>query len=233
MNDFVIHSAPGSPFGRSVFMALEEKGTAYRLVPITVTNARTPAHLALHPFGRVPAMEHGSFRLYETQAIIRYIDRVQPNAALTPADPQAAGRMDQLMNVNDWYLFQGVSNVIAFQRIIAPRLMGRTPDEAAIATAMPKAHTVFNELARQLGERTFFVGDAITLADVLMAPQLDFFRLTPEWEPLTAKHPNLRAWLERMNARPSMAATTMERIAAMAGASPDKAPVAEARDCQQ
>ena len=32
--------------------------------------------------------------------------------------------MDQLMNINDWYLFQGVANVIAFQRIIAPRLMG-------------------------------------------------------------------------------------------------------------
>lgn len=216
MNEFVIHSAPGSPFGRSVLMALEEKGATYRLVAVAGASVRSPAYLALHPFSRVPAMEHGGFRLYETQAIIRYIDRVLPRPALTPGDPQAAGRMDQLMNVNDWYLFQGVSNVIVFQRILAPRLMGRTPDEAAIAAAMPKAHTVFNELARQLGERGFFVGNEITLADVMLAPQLDFFRLTPEWDLLTARHANLRAWLDRMNALPSMAATTWERVTAMA-----------------
>ena len=77
---------------------------------------------------------------------------------------------------------------------------------------------MFDELARQLGERPFFVGDALSLADLLLAPQLDFFRETPEWEPLTAPHANLRAWLARMNARPSMLATTWERVAEMAEA---------------
>jgi len=124
--------------------------------------------------------------------------------------------MDQLMNVHDWYLFQGVANVIAFQRIICPRLLGRKPDEDAIAAAMPKAHAVFDELARLLGNSTFFVDESISLADVLLAPQLDFLRETPEWEPLTAKNGNLRAWLDRMNARPSMILTTWERVAAMA-----------------
>lgn len=126
--------------------------------------------------------------------------------------------MDQLMNINDWYLFQGVSNVIAFQRIVGPRLLGLKPDEDAIAAAMPKAHTVFDELGRQLGDKPFFVGDSLTLADVLLAPQLDFLREIPEWEVLTANHVNLRAWMTKMNARPSMAATTWERVAAMAKA---------------
>jgi glutathione S-transferase len=126
--------------------------------------------------------------------------------------------MDQLMNVNDWYLFQGVANVIGFQRIVGPRLLGRTPDEDVIAAAMPKAHAVFNELARQLGEKPYFVGDSISLADVALAAQLDFFVETPEWQPLTEKNANLRAWLERMNARASMKATTWERVAAIAKA---------------
>jgi glutathione S-transferase len=179
---------------------------------------RAPEHLALHPFGRVPVLEHGDFRLYETQAILRYIERVHPAPALTPADPQAAARMDQLMNINDWYLFQGVANVIGFQRIVAPRLMGTTPDEAAIAAAMPKARSVFDELAHQLSDQQFFVGDTVSLADVLLAPQIDFMRATPEWQPLTSNHPNLELWLDRMNARRSMAATTWERVAAMAEA---------------
>jgi glutathione S-transferase len=163
-------------------------------------------------------MDHGGFRLYESAAILRYLDRILPEPQLTPSSPEAAARMDQLMNINDWYLFHGVANVIGFQRIVGPRLMGLTPDEGAIAAAMPKAHTVFDELARQLSDKPYFVGDSITLADVLLAPQLDFFTETPEWELLTAKNRNLRTWLDRMNARPSMIATTWERVAAMAKA---------------
>ncbi len=218
MGEFVIHSVPGSPFGRAVLVALEEKGARYRLAPIVPGTLRAPEHLARHPFGRIPVMDHGDFRLYETQAILRYLDRAVPSPALTPAHPQVAARMDQLLNVNDWYLFQGVANVIGFQRIVGPRLMGLKPDEAAIVAAMPKAHLVFEELARQLGDREFFAGDALSLADVLLAPQLDFLQQTPEWEPLTASASNLRAWLKRMNVRPSMAATTWERVAAMAQA---------------
>jgi glutathione S-transferase len=218
MSDFTIYAIPGSPFARSAFVALEEKGVRYRLAAVAPGNHRAPEHLARHPFGRVPVLEHGDFKLYETQAILRYIDRVHRAPALTPAHPQAAARMDQLMNINDWYLFQGVGSVIGFQRIVGPRLLGITPDENAIAAAMPKAQTVFDELALQLGDKPFFVGDTISLADVHLAPQLDFLRATPEWEPLTAKHANLDKWLERMNSRPSMAATTWERVNAMARA---------------
>ncbi len=218
MTEFVIHSVPGSPFGRAVLVALEEKGAAYRLAPVPPGALRTPEHLARHPFGKVPVLDHAGFRLYESQAILRYLDRVLPQPPLTPAHPQAAARMDQLMNINDWYLFHGASTVITFQRVVAPRLMGLAPEEDAIAAAMPRAHAVFDELARQLSDKPFFVGQSISLADVLLAPQLDFFRETPEWQPLTAKASNLRAWLERMNARPSLAATTWDRVTAMAKA---------------
>src|SRR5271168_2837713 len=218
VNEFIIHSIPGSPFGRAVLLALEEKGARYRLVPVAPGTFRTPEHLARHPFGRVPVMDHDDVRLYETQAILRYIDRVLPKPALTPADPPSAGRMDQLMNINDWYLFQGVASVIGFQRVVGPRLMGLTPDEGAISAAMPKAQTVFAELARQLDTNEYFAGDLISLADLILAPQLDFLSQTPEWTPLTADKPNLHSWLERMSSRPSMRATTWERVAALAKA---------------
>lgn len=218
MNEFVIHSVPGSPFGRAVLIALEEKGAPYRLVPVAPGTTRTPEHLACHPFGRVPYVKHGDFTLYETAAIVRYVDRLLPEPKLTPANPQAAARMDQLMNINDWYLFQGVANVIGFHRIIRPRLLGLEPDEGAIAAAMPNALLVFAELSRLLGHGPYFVGESMTLADVMLAPQLDFFAATPEWEPLTANSPNIRRWRDTMNARPSVRATTWERVAAMAKA---------------
>ena len=218
MHEFVVHSSPGSPFGRAVMIVLEEKGARYRLSPVAPGTFRAPEHLARHPFGRVPVLEHGDFELYETQAILRYLDRILAGPALTPSNLRQAARMDQLMNINDWYLFQGVCNVIGFQRVVGPRVLGLTPDEAVIAAAMPRALQVFDELARHLGDQAFFTGDSLTLADILLAPQLDFFRGTPEWEPLAGPRPELIAWLDRMDARPSFRATTWERVAAMAQA---------------
>ena len=218
MSEFIVHSLPGSPFGRAVLSTLEEKGASWRLSPVPAGTLRFPEHLARHPFGRVPVLEHDGFLLYETQAILRYLDRVLPNPALTPADPKRTARMDQVMNVNDWYLFQGVANVIVFHRVVGPRVMGLAPDEAAIEAAMPKARAVFEELARLLSDQPFFAGDAISLADLLVAPQLGLFSLTPEWPALVAPHKNLVAWLARMEARPSLQATTWQRVSEMAQA---------------
>ena len=214
MHEFVIHSIPGSPFGRSVLMTMIEKSSPYRLVPVSPQTLRTPQHRQRHPFARVPVLEHGEFRLYETQAILRYLDRVIVEPSLTPSEPRAAAQMDQLMNINDWYLFQGVANVIAFQRIVGPRVAGLTPDESAIAAAMPKAVQVMQVLAEHLGEKAFFAGSALSLADLLLAPQLDFLSMTPEWDRLAAPHGRLQAWLGRMNARESSRQTTWERLEA-------------------
>jgi len=218
MKEFVVHTIPGSPFARAALATLEEKGAPCRLVPMTPQDMRGPRHLALHPFGRLPILEHGEFRLYETQAILRYIDRVIPRPALTPHDPELAARMDQLMNVNDWYLFRDASAPIGFQRVVGPRLLGLTPDEAVIAAALPKAQLVFDELARMLSANSFMVGEMLTLADLLIAPQLDMLSGTPEWAALVRGHKNLSEWLGRMNARPSMQATTPERVVALAQA---------------
>ena len=218
MSGYTVHTIPGSPFGRAVLIALEEKGAAYRLAAVAPGTLRSPEHTARHPFARVPVLEHDGFRLYETQAILRYLDRVLPAPPLTPVDARRAARMDQLMAINDWYLFQGVANVIGFQRVVGPRLLGLTPDETAIAAAMPKARTVFTELSALLGRQPFLVGEAFTLADVLLAPQLDFLSATLEWAVLTADTPHLCAWLERVRARPSLEATTWERVAARAAA---------------
>jgi glutathione S-transferase len=218
MSEFIVHSIPGSPFGRAALTALEEKGARYSFSPLAPGGLRSPEHLARHPFGRVPVLEHDGFLLYETQAILRYLDRVLPNPALTPADPRRAARMDQVMNVNDWYLFQGVANVIVFHRVVGPRVMGLAPDEAAIEAAMPKARAVFEELARLLGGQSFFTGETMTLADLLVVPHLGLFSLAPEWSALVAPHKNLVAWLARMEARPSLQATTWERVSEMAQA---------------
>jgi glutathione S-transferase len=77
---------------------------------------------------------------------------------------------------------------------------------------------VLGELSCLLGANPYFAGDRVSLADIMVASQVDFLTGTPEWQPLTASTANLVAWLDRMNARPSMQTTTWERVAALAQA---------------
>ncbi|MBV8538151.1 MAG: glutathione S-transferase family protein, partial [Alphaproteobacteria bacterium] len=144
--------------------------------------------------------------LYETQAILRYLDAVFPEPALQPKDAKAAARMNQVMGINDWYLFPDVARVIVFQRIVGPAIFGHTPDEAVIAQAAPKVPVCIGELNRLLGDNAFFAGEHVSLADLLVASQLDFLFATPEGR-AAIQGTRLETWLQRMSARPSMQAT--------------------------
>ena len=212
MSDFVIHGIAGSPFVRAVLMGLEEKDLGWRLQPLAPGASKSPEHLARHPFGRVPAVEHGDFRLYETQAVLRYLERIRPEPSLTPADPRQAARMDQIMGVNDWYLMAHVGVPIMFPKVVAPRL-GFPADISKVADALPRAQVCVDEIARLHAGQPFLAGEALSLADLMVAPQLSLAVECEEGQALMAPHTALKAWLERMEARPSMIATTWERLA--------------------
>jgi glutathione S-transferase len=206
MTNIVVHGIPGSPFLRAVQLGLEEKRVGYRLQAMAPGEHKTEAYLKKHPFGRVPLFEQGDFVLYETQAILRYIDDEFPVPPFEPKDHRAAARMNQIIGINDWYFFPKVAGVIVFQRIVGPVLLGTATDQAAIDAAMPPAQVCITELNRLLGTQPFFAGDSLSIADLMLAPHLDFFAETPEGRSLLAGT-RLKAWLDRMNERPSMHAT--------------------------
>jgi glutathione S-transferase len=206
MSDIVVYGVPGSPFVRAVQVGLEEKGAGYRLHVLWPHESKGPEHLVRHPFGRIPAFAHGDFALYETQAILRYLDQVFPEPPFVPADPRAAARMNQIIGINDWYFFPGAAAPIVFQRVVGPVLLGAPTDEAAVAAVLPMAQTCITELDRLLGAQRFLAGDQLSIADIMLAPQIDFLVATPEGKRLL-EGTRLKAWLARMNARPSMIAT--------------------------
>ncbi|MBS0363939.1 MAG: glutathione S-transferase family protein [Proteobacteria bacterium] len=203
---------PGSPYVRTPLLVCEEKGVSYTLAAMAFgTGAhKAPEHLARHPFGRIPAMEHGDFRLYETQAIARYIDRAFDGPALTPADPKAAARMDQVLNIVDWYVMPSITSAIGFNRVIKP-IFGMPADDDAVAAAIEPARTCVKALEDILGGKAYFAGDRVSLADLSAVSHLDFLATTPEGADMMAGSP-LLGWLERMAERPSVAKTTMHRM---------------------
>ena len=200
----IIHGVEGSPFVNSARLGFEEKGVDYELADMQVGTHKEAAHLARHPFGRVPVLEHDGFMLYETQAILRYVDRAFPGPALQPSDARLAARMDQIMNIHDWYVFPSITAGIAFQRCVVP-LLGGVPDEEKIRAALPQSRLCLAELERLMGNGAYLAGDHLSLADLIMAGPFAYFATTPEARELMKPHARLRAWWTRMSARPSLA----------------------------
>lgn len=211
MSEIVIHGVPGSPYLRSALLGLEEKGVPYRLAVIPMGTGKTAEHLKLHPFGRIPVLDHDDFRLYETQAILRYLDTLGSGPSLQPRDPRAAARMNQIVGIVDWYVFPSISVGITAERLMSQVFWKRPPDEASIAKATPAARVCVTELERLKGSSEYMAGDKVSIADLMLAPQLEFFRATPEGAGLL-KGSSLDTWLTRMSMRASMQATQAERL---------------------
>jgi len=99
------YGAAWSVYVRIARLALEEKQVSYGLVEVDVF-AKTGVpqeHLKRQPFGRIPAFEHDGFHLYETNAIVRYIDDAFPGCKLQSTDPKARAKVNQIVGILDAY----------------------------------------------------------------------------------------------------------------------------------
>lgn len=208
MADPVVYGPAFSTYARTVRLALEEKGVAYRLeeVDILKGESHTPEHLARQPFGKVPALEHDGFSLYETTAIIRYIDEAFDGPALQPSDPKARARMTQTCAIIDNYGYPAMIGTCVVQRVVVP-MMGGEPDEAAITEAVPQAETAAAALDDLLGDSAFLAGDSISLADLYLIPVFDYFHATPEGGKALEGKKNLQRWWNAVSERPSVTTT--------------------------
>jgi glutathione S-transferase len=202
----IVYGPAGSIYVWSARLALAEKGVAHELVHVDFGANRVEPHLSRHPFGKVPAFEHDGFQLYETQAILRYIDEGFPASPLQPTDLHQFARMNQIIGIVDAYGWPAIAGGILVNRVLAPRF-GWPVDEAKVAAALPRARLCLSEIARLQGDQPFLAGERISLADVMVIPLFYFFGRLPEGETAFAEHPGLRAWIRRMEERQSFQVT--------------------------
>ena len=204
----VLYGPAYSTYTRTARLALEEKGVGYDLreVDTLAGEGQTPTHLARHPWGKVPVLEHNGFSLYETVAITRYVDEAFPGPALMPSDAKRRARVAQVCSVLDSYGWQPMVIVVFVQRVVVP-IRGGTPDQAAILDAMPQCERVLTAVAGLMDGGEFLIGGALSLADLHLAPILDYFARTEEGRAALARHPRLSAWWGRIERRPGVART--------------------------
>jgi glutathione S-transferase len=203
-----VFGADYSVYVRIVRLCLIEKGVEYELVPIDIFAKEGPpaGYLTKHPFARIPAFEHAGFSLYETGAIVRYIDEAFGGPKLQPSSLLQRARCSQLVSIADNYAYRQLVWGLYVERISKPR-RGIPADEKKIADAISNARICLKAMSDLMGDNPWLAGTELTLADIYAAPMLDYFLMAPEGVELIQQYENLKVWWSRIAARPSMIAT--------------------------
>ncbi len=202
MADIVVYGPPQSTYVRTARMALEEKGVAHDLEEV---DFRAAEYRKLHPFGRVPAFRHGDFRLYETTAIMVYVDGTFDGPPLQPKDIRPRTRMWQWISIIGDYFVSDITRRYIMEYVF-PSADGAV-DRDKIEAALPHVRHHLGIADRALAANPYLAGDAPTLADLLLAPIVSYVTTFPEGGELMAANPKLNRWFEAMSRRPSFIAT--------------------------
>jgi glutathione S-transferase len=221
MPDPIVYRFPRSTFVNIVRLVLTYKEVPYRFHDLESEMGK-PSHLALHPFNRVPVLRHGDFTLYETSAIVAYIDEAFPRLPLQPRDIPGRARMDQWISMINSYYYPYMIYHVTHERLVFPEL-GIASDEKVVAHALPKVELGLQVAERQLGHgQDYLLGSELSLADFYLLPSTFSLGLTDEGRAMYPKYPAFSRWRERMEALPS--------VRKLRSILPPRAPIEHARE---
>ncbi|GEP58670.1 glutathione S-transferase family protein [Reyranella soli] len=117
MPDVTVYGFPVSTYVNVVRLVLAHKGVPFEFQDLE-PEMGGPNHLALHPFGRVPILEHDGFRIYETSAIAAYVDEAFTGPALQPASARERARMNQWVSALNGYYYPNIAFHLGHERLI-------------------------------------------------------------------------------------------------------------------
>jgi glutathione S-transferase len=196
-----------SPNTRSdgVRLLLEELNADYELhvIDIMAGETRQADYLAINPMGKVPAIMHGEVLVTEQAAIHMYLAELYPEAGLSPAvgDPLRGPYLR-------WMVFYGS----CFETALVDRANRREPPPP-MASPYGDFDTMLGTVTRQLAQGPWFLGKTFTAADLLWGSALAWsvdFKLMPEGVPVVPELPEIKAYIDRFNARPVVARARAE-----------------------
>ena len=180
MSDMTLYGFDGSTYVRTVKMLLAEKGVSdFKQVPVNVLEGepKQPEHLARHPFGKVPVLDHDGLRILETSAIVRYLNDVLPGTSLIPATPKDRARMDMTIGVIDSYGYGALVGGVAAYHLFPDFVGGK--NEAMRQDGIDTGRKVLELAMKTKGASPFIAGE-LSLADLYLAPIAAYVSMTPD-----------------------------------------------------
>lgn len=199
----IVYGASLSPFVRKVLAYGAEKGIELEHKPLGL-GSDDPDFLAASPFRKIPGFKDGDFAISDSSAIIHYLEAKYPEPALIPAEPKARARVIWFDEFADTILCACGAKMF-FNRIVAPRFLGREGDLATADKAeQEELPPILDYLERTIPESGWLVEGQISLADIAVATAFANLRHLGVAVD-SARYPKVAAFAERMLARPSFA----------------------------
>lgn len=195
---------PRSSYTRTARMALAEKGVAYTMQSC---GPHSPEILAVHPFGRIPALRDGDIELWETAAIVNYLDECfDSGVSLRPGTIIDRTRGLQWISAVNSYLYDTMIRRYLLQ-VFFPQGGDGKPDQTVIAKALAEAPAQLVALEKAYSRDDYLAGGTVSAADLFVAPVLAGFQFLPEGGQLMANYPNVLRAQGVIRQRPSFTST--------------------------
>lgn len=190
-----LYHHPISSNARRTVMTAHLLGTPLELVEVDLMDEGARRRLGeINPNGMVPVLQDGDFLLWESCAIMQYLAELQPEQTLYPQDARARA------DINRWMFwacqhFAPAIGALTWEHAWKGITGAGAADPLEVARGEREVHKFAAVLDQHLKGRDWIAGQALSLADLAVAPPLmyiDLARLP------VAAYPNLMAWLERM-----------------------------------
>lgn len=212
----ILYGSSLSPFVRKVLAFAAEKRIELELKPTGEAPGQPGADfLSASPLRKMPALVDGDFRLADSSAIIHYLEAVRPEPNLIPIEPRARGRAIWFEEYGDTILM-GCGGKIFFNRVVAPRFLGRPGDQSvADAAELEELPPILAYLESEIPEGGFLIEDRLTLADLAIASpmaNLPYMGVSIDEE----RYPRLKRYVNSILARPSFASCIERETALLA-----------------
>jgi glutathione S-transferase len=199
-----LYSGSGSPYAWRAQLGLEHKALPYdlRMISFSAGDTRKPEFLAMNPRHQVPVLVDDDFSLYESNAIVEYLEDAYPGrgAPLFPGNARQRAIVRRLVQEVDHY-FDPATDMLIDQAF------SKKPDERDPAlieegkAAIAKEYALFTQAMR--GE---FLAGPLSAADFALYPFVAFVARCaiklPQFDPDALLTPELRAWKARIEALP-------------------------------
>lgn len=200
-----LYYGSGSPYAWRAQLALDHKALMYELKVLSFSagDTRKPEFVALNPRHQVPVLVDGDFVLYESNAIVEYVDEAYPGrgASLFPGDTHARAIARRMVLEVDNYLWKSADPLLE-------QAFWKKPEERESGKIAEGRKSVVDELAAFSKEmRGDYAAGALSAADYALYPLIAFLYRAqkmklPDLDAEGMLTPKLRAWKARIEALP-------------------------------
>lgn len=193
---------PMSTCTRKVLTTLAEKGHEAQFVMVDIMKGdhKAPEHLARQPFGVVPALDDDGFVLYESRAIITYLNEKLSGPSLVPADLKERALMNQWLSVE--YSYVAATSMKIVMQMMFGKMMGKEPEMDVVNSARENLARYYDVADKWLASNEFFGGKAFSLADISWMPYAQYVHQAGSGDLITERA-HVAAWWKRVSTRPS------------------------------